>query len=135
MNIISLPIEFDKNKIDSRFRLVTIATQRAKELAYGAAPKVSSKFKKIPTIALEESLESKLEFLTGEEAIVANEEAKKFDFKRFIQERKKEAMPEDISDLEKDLKVYLTEREETGKQALEELFAESNEDKSGQSEG
>lgn len=126
MDIVTLPIEHDKEKIDSRFRLVVIASQRARELAFGAKSKVDTKFKKIPTIAIEETLEEKLEFLTGEEARVANEEAKKFDYRRFLEERKREAMPEDISDLEKDLRVYLTESEEVDRQALEELFTEKD---------
>lgn len=125
MDIVSLPIESD-DKIDSRFRLVEIAAQRAKELAYGARPKISTKFRKVPTVALEEALEGKLDFVTGDEAIAANEEAKKFDYKRFLEERKRDEMPTDISDLEKDLKVYLTEREDTGRQALEDLFSDKD---------
>jgi DNA-directed RNA polymerase subunit omega len=134
MDIVSLPIEQDKEKIDSRFRLVVMAGQRAKELAFGAKPKISTRSRKIATVAIEEALEEKLEFLTGEEARVANEEAKKFDYKRFLEERRKEAMPEDLSDLEKDLRVYLTEREEGERQALEDLFTEKNEDNEEKSE-
>lgn len=125
MDIVSLPIEED-GSIDSRFRLVEIASQRARELAYGAKPKIQTKFKKAPTVALEESIEHKLDFLVGEEARVANEEAKKFDYKRFLEERKREEMPEDITDLEKDLKVYLTEKEDTGRQMLEDLFSDKD---------
>jgi DNA-directed RNA polymerase subunit omega len=56
MDIISLPIEYDRNKIDGRFRIIAIAAQRAKELAVGAVPKVKTKAKKISTIALEETV-------------------------------------------------------------------------------
>lgn len=122
MDIVSLPIEHDKEKIDSRFRLVVIASQRARELAYGAKAKVKTKNRKYPTVALEEALEEQLEFLVGEEARVANEEAKKFDYKRFLEERRKE----DLTELEKDLRVYLHEREEAGKHVLEDLFAEKS---------
>jgi DNA-directed RNA polymerase subunit omega len=135
MDIVSLPIEYDKEKIDSRFRLVIIAAQRAKELAYGAKPRLKTKYKKFSTIAIEEALEGKLEFLVGEEARLANEEAKKFDYKRFLEEKRKEAMPEDLSELEKDLRVYLHEREEAGKQALEELFTEKQKKSENQPEG
>ncbi len=127
MNIVRLPIEYDKAKIDSRFRLVTIAAQRARELAFGAKPKVEAKSEKIPTIALIEALEGKLEYLTGPEAIEAMQEAKKFDYKRFLDEKKKETMPEDLSELEKDLRTYLTERDEFDKSAIENLFGEKNE--------
>jgi DNA-directed RNA polymerase omega subunit len=128
MDIVSLPIELDKDKIDSRFRLVVIASQRAKELALGAKPKVKTKYRRYPTIAIEEALENQLEFLVGEEARVANEDAKKFDYKRFLEEKRKEAMPEELSELEKDLRTYLHEREEAKQSVLEELFTERKTD-------
>lgn len=134
MDVVSLPIQSEKEKLDSRFRLVVIASQRAKELAFGAKTKIDTKFKKNPTIAIEEALEDKLEFLMGEEARAANEEARKFDYRRFLEERRREEMPEDISDLEKDLRMYLTEREESDRQALEELFTEKDEKESEQPE-
>ncbi len=127
MDIVSLPIEREKDKIDSRFRLVLIAAQRARELAVGAKPKITTKYRKFPTIAIEEALENKVEFLTGEDARVANEEAKKFDYKRFLEDKRREAMPEDLSDLEKDLRVYLTEREDAERQAFDDLFADTEE--------
>ena len=129
MDIVRLPIEYDKDKIDSRFRLVTIAAQRARELSFGAKHKVETKSNKIPTIAILEALEDKLEFLTGEEALVAQQEVKKFDYKRFLDEKKKDAMPEDLSELEKDLRAYLTERDEFDNKAIENLFGEKDEGK------
>ena len=135
MNIVSLPIEHDKKKIDSRFRLVVMASQRAKELAFGAKAKVKTKFKKASTVSIEEALESKLEFFVGEEAKLANEKVKNFDYKQFLEEKRKETLPEDLSELEKDLRVYLHEKGETEKQTLEELFGEKQEKSEGQSEG
>ena len=129
MDIVSLPIEIDKKKLDSRFRLVEIAAQRARELSYGAKPKVETKATKIPTIAIEETLEETLEYITGDEAKTALAEARKFDYKRFMDEKKQESIPEDLSELEKDLKVYLTERDEVDKSALDELFAQKSDDK------
>ena len=41
-------------------------------------------------------------------------------------------MPEDLSELERDLRVYLHEREEVDKSILDELFAEKNEEKQGE---
>jgi DNA-directed RNA polymerase subunit omega len=135
MDIVSLPIDFDEDKIDSRFRLVTIAAQRAKELAYGAKPKIETKFAKAPTVAIEEAMENVLEFVTGDEAKEKLEEAKKFDYKRFLEERRKETLPEDLSELEKDLRLYLTEREGTDRKDLEDLFSQKNEDSEEQPEG
>lgn len=128
MDIVSLPIEFDKKKMDSRFRLVTIAAQRAKELSLGVKPKIKPKGKKPTTIAVEETIEGVLEFLVGEEARVAKEEAKKFDYRKLLEEKKREAIPEDLSELEKDLRVYLTEKKEVERRALDEVFGEKLEE-------
>lgn len=121
MDIISLPIEIDKNKIDSRFRLVNIAAQRAKELSLGAKKKIQTKSKKVTTIAIEEALAGKLEYIVGEEARKAREEEKKFDYRRLLEERRR--VPADIKELEKDLKVYLHGREEENRD-LSELFSD-----------
>lgn len=130
MDIISLPIEFDRNKIDGRFRLIAIASQRAKELALGVQPKVKTKSKKITTIAIEEAMNNTIEFLTGEDAKKAKEEAKKFDYRKLLEEKKKEITGEDLSEFEKDLKVYLHERESKDKRTLEGLFGERREEDS-----
>ena len=128
MDIISLPIEIDKKKIDGRYRLVMIASQRAKELSVGVKPKIQTKSKKVTAIAIEEAAMGKLEFLVGEEAIKAKEEAKKFDYRRLLEEKRREATPEELTELEKDLKVYLHEKETMDKKALEELFGEKQEE-------
>lgn len=128
MNIISLPVEIDMKKIDGRYRLVMIASQRAKELSVGVKPKIQTKSKKVTAIAIEETALGKLEFLVGEEAIKAKEEAKKFDYRRLLDEKRREATPEELTELEKDLKVYLHEKETTDKKALEELFGEKQEE-------
>lgn len=128
MDIISLPVEIDKKKIDGRYRLVMIASQRAKELSVGVKPKIQTKSKKVTSIAIEEAALGKLEFLVGEDAIKAKEEAKKFDYRRLLEEKRREATPEELTELEKDLKVYLHEKETMDKKALEELFGEKQEE-------
>jgi len=126
MDIISLPVEIDKGIVDGKFRLATIASQRARELSLGAKPKVQTKAKKVTTIAIEEAVNSYLEYLVGDEARKAKQEAKKFDYRRLLEERRREGS-ESLSELEKDLKVYLHERETDGMRALEELFQEKTE--------
>jgi DNA-directed RNA polymerase subunit omega len=128
MDIISLPVEYDHKKIDSKFRLVTIAAQRAKELSLGIKPKMQTKSRKVTTIAIEETVGNHLEFLTGEEAIKAREESGKFDYRKLLEESRKAAAGEELSDLEKDLKVYLHEREVKDKKSFEELFGEKTEE-------
>lgn len=128
MDLISLPAELDKKKIDGKYRLAAIAAQRARELSLGAKPKVHAKAKKVTTIAIEEAISGNLEFLVGEEARKAKEEAKRFDYKRLLEEKRKEGASEDLSELEKDLKIYLHEKEAEDKKALEELFIERTEE-------
>ncbi len=127
MDLISLPIEIDKNKIDGKFRLVSIAGQRAKELALGGKPRVTTKSRKVSTIALEEALQDKLEYLTGEEARVAKEKAGKLDYRRLLEESRKMGAGEELSELEKDLKVYLNEKENLDRKAFDELFGDRKE--------
>jgi DNA-directed RNA polymerase subunit omega len=128
MDIISLPIEYDHNKIDGRFRIIAIASQRAKELAAGADPRVKTKAKKVSTIALEETVQNTIEFLIGEQAKKAKEDSKRFDYRKLLEEKKKEITGEDLTEFEKDLKVYLHEKETLDKKALEGLFSEKREE-------
>ena len=127
MDIISLPVEVDKRTMDGKFRLANIAAQRARELSLGAKPKVHTKAKKVTTGAIEEAINSALEYLTGEEAKKAKQEAKKFDYRKLLEERRREGA-ENLSELEQDLKVYLHERETDEKRALDELFHERGEE-------
>lgn len=128
MDIISLPIEYDHDKIDGKFRIVAIAVQRAKELAAGANPRIKTKAKKVGTVALEETISNTVKFLTGEQAIKAKEDAKKFDYRKLLEEKKREIKGEELTEFEKDLKVYLHEKETKDKKALEGLFSEKQEE-------
>ncbi|RMG00068.1 MAG: DNA-directed RNA polymerase subunit omega [Nitrospirae bacterium] len=109
MDIISLPIDTEVEGIEGRFRLVNVAALRAKELAQGAEPKIESRAKKVTTLALEEVLSGKVEFLTGEEALRAIEEAEELNLRRLLEESTEETESEDLSELEKDLKMYFPE--------------------------
>jgi DNA-directed RNA polymerase omega subunit len=134
MDIISLPVEYDRTKIDGKYRLVAIASQRAKELSMGAKAKIQTKSKKVTSVAIEEAADNILEFLTGDEARVAKEEASKFDYRKLLEDSRKISTGEDLSELEKDLKVYLHEKEAMDKKAFEELFTEKREEESDESE-
>ena len=126
MDLISLPVEYDKEKIDGRYRLALAVAKRARDLYQGAPPKIASKSKKMTTIALEEVISNAVTVLTGEQAIKAREEAKKLTFEDMMDEAKqKETLPEDLSELEKDLKVYLHEKgEKESNKTIEEIFPE-----------
>jgi DNA-directed RNA polymerase omega subunit len=127
MDLISLPISFDREKIDGNFRLVSAAVMRAKDLSQGVQPRIVSNSKKVTTIALEEITSGAIELLTGDAALEAKEKARKLAQKRAVEEVKKvEKLPEDLTELEKDLKVYLTEKgERDSKKVIEEIFGES----------
>lgn len=128
MDIISLPVEVDPTKIDSRYRLVIVASQRAKMLTEGQKPLLATKAVKASTVALDEALEGKLEVLTGEDAKTARQEAKKAEAKRVAAEaERREEMGDELSALEKDLKFYLNEKEEKEKKAIEDLFSPGGE--------
>ena len=126
MGFISLPIEIDKKRIDGYYRLVVAAIKRAKDLSHGARPIIESKAHKVTIRALEEVLSDSVEILSGEEAVKASEEALKLKQKRMIDEAKqREGLSEDISEIEKDLKAYLSEKgERDSKKTIEEIFGE-----------
>jgi DNA-directed RNA polymerase subunit omega len=134
MDIISLPVEYDNTKIDGKYRLVAIASQRAKDLSLGSKPKIQTKSKKVTSVAIEEAAKGTLEFLTGDEAVKAREEAGKFDYRKLLEESRKISAGEDLSELEKDLKVYLHERETMDKKAFDELFSDKKEEAAEDSE-
>ena len=125
MDLISLPVIIDKEKIDGRYRLVIATSKRARALYQGAQPMRVSKAKKLTTLALEEVASCAVRILTGEAAIKAREEAKKLSYEGMIDEAKqKEALPEDLTEIEKDLKVYLHEKERESKQDIDKIFTE-----------
>ncbi len=126
MDLISLPIELDKDKIDGRYRLVIAVSKRARNLYQGSKPTIEIKSKKMTTVALEEVISSNLNVLTGGEAVKAKEESGKLTYEEMMDEAKqKKTLPEDLSELEKDLKVYLHEKEEKEEtRSIEEIFPE-----------
>jgi len=127
MDIISLPIAYDREKIDGAYRLVVASVKRAKALSQGSLPVIASKAQKITTLAIEEVASGAVKILTGEAAVKAGEEEKKLTHKRMMDEaQQKETMPEDMTELEKDLKVYLSEKGESEqKKTIEDIFGDS----------
>lgn len=123
MDIISLPVEVDFSRMDSRYRLVIIASQRARQILEGSKPTIQSRHTKESTIALEEVLGNGLEILYGKEARQAQRDAKRLreDMKSraLLAEREEEL----TSEIRKDLSVYLEESAkglETAKESLKE---------------
>jgi len=127
MDIISLPISYDKKKLDGTYRLVIASVKRAKDLSQGSLPIIQSKARKITTLAIEEVASGAVNVLMGEDAKKASEDAKKQTQKKMMDEaQQKETMPEDISELEKDLKTYLSEKSDSEqKRTIEDIFGDS----------
>jgi DNA-directed RNA polymerase omega subunit len=127
MDIISLPIDHENKQIEGTYRLVMAAVKRAKALSLGALPVMSSKARKITTLAIEEVATGAVDVLSGDAAIKATEEAKETVHKRVMDEaQQKETMPEDITELEKDLKAYLSEKSGSEqKKTIEDIFGDN----------
>ena len=126
MDIISLPIKYDKKKIDGSYRLVMAAVKRAKNLSQGSLPIIASKAQKITTLAIEETASGAVKIITGKAALQAIEDAKKQVHQKVIDEaQQKETMPEDMTELEKDLKVYLSGKGDSEqKKTIEDIFGD-----------
>jgi DNA-directed RNA polymerase omega subunit len=126
MDIISLPIRCENKKIDGTYRLVIAAVKRAKALSQGALPSIPSKAQKITTLAIEEVASGSVNVVKGAEAVKAMEDAQKRTHKKMMDEaQQKETMPEDMTELEKDLKIYLSEKGESEqKRTIEDIFGD-----------
>ena len=111
-DITELPITLKGDAIDTRYRLVIIASQRTKQLMLASKPLVETKAKKPTTVALEEVLANKLEFFTGKEARQALKDARRM---KEEEAKVKALMPRpspDIDELKKDLTVYVNDSKE-----------------------
>ena len=109
MDIIKLPIEFSKEVLDSRFRLVLIGAQRARQLSEGSPVLVKSKYVKNTTLALEEAIEGKLKYLTGEEAKKAREYEYRMRRERMARESMEEAAAASLEKMEEIKEAYKAE--------------------------
>ena len=76
MDLLSLMTGVEKMEIDSRYRVVIITAQRARQLMRGVKPKITSKFNKETTVALDETFGGKVEYIIGKEARAALKEAR-----------------------------------------------------------
>jgi DNA-directed RNA polymerase omega subunit len=61
--------------IDSKFRFITVASQRAKQLQGGAKPRVETRSRKPTRVAVEETLAGTISWEIREESAEATDEA------------------------------------------------------------
>ena len=112
MDMLSLLPEYKQDQFDSRHRVVIVASQRAKHLIQGARQGGASKFTKEATIAIDEVLQGKVEFLIGKEARQAIKAAKRGK----DSEAERLAMvdsAEDVLEIKKELSVYVDDSDKT----------------------
>jgi len=109
MEIISLPIQGEFVNTNSRYRLVVLATQRARQLMEGDKPSLVTRYAKPTTIALTEILSNKLEILHGKEALQHQHDARRMRDERknrFLSPEREEELRREIK---KDFSIYLSD--------------------------
>jgi len=109
LDIIKLPIEYSDDAFDSRFRLVLVTAQRARQLTEGSPVLVKSKYVKNITLALDEAVENKLKYLTGEEAKRARDYEYRMRRERMARESMEEAAAASLEKMEEIKEAYKAE--------------------------
>jgi DNA-directed RNA polymerase subunit omega len=106
MDTLSLLPKHNQKDFDSRFRIVLIAAQRAKQLVRGGEHYETSKFSKETSRALEEVLHGRVPYLIGEEAKEAIRNAKRSN-ERPIDPALYAQPDENAQEIKKELSVYI----------------------------
>ncbi|MCA9451407.1 MAG: DNA-directed RNA polymerase subunit omega [Nitrospiraceae bacterium] len=106
MDALSLLPQHHQKEFDSRYRIVLIAAQRAKQLVRGGEPYLASKFSKDTSRALEEVLNGQVPYLIGQEAKEAIKIAKRAN-ERPIDPALYAQPDENAQEIKKELSVYI----------------------------
>lgn len=113
MDALSLLPEHHQKDFDSRYRIVLIAAQRAKQLVRGAASQGTSKFSKETSMALEEVLGGGVPYVIGEEAKQAIRDARMAN-QRPIDPAFYAQPDENAQEIKKELSVYIDDTAQHG---------------------
>ncbi len=113
MDLLSLLPEHQQTDFDSRYRIVLIAAQRAKQLVRGAEPATKSAFSKDTSRALEEVLQGRVPYLIGDEAKDAIRDAKLMS-QRPIDPALYAQPDETAKEIKKELSVYIDDTAQHG---------------------
>jgi DNA-directed RNA polymerase subunit omega len=103
--LVLLP-EHHQKQFDSRFRIVLIAAQRAKQMIQGPPTERASKFMKETSQALEEVLRGDVPFLIGSDARQALKEAHSIHEREFAPALLSQP-DENAQEIQKELSVYI----------------------------
>jgi DNA-directed RNA polymerase subunit omega len=113
MDALSLLPQHHQTEFDSRYRIVLIAAQRAKQLVRGTVSEGTSKFTKDTSKALEEVLGGKVPYLVGEEAKQAIRDARMAN-QRPIDPALYAQPDETAQEIKKELSVYIDDTAQHG---------------------
>jgi DNA-directed RNA polymerase subunit omega len=113
MDALSLLPEHDQTDFDSRYRIVLVAAQRAKQLVRGSESETKSKFSKNTSKALEEVLQGRVPYLIGQEAKDAIRDAKMMN-QRPIDPALYAQPDETAKEIKKELSVYIDDTAQHG---------------------
>ncbi len=114
MDLLSLLPEHQQTDFDSRYRIVLIAAQRAKQLVRGAEPATKSAFSKDTSRALEEVLQGRVPYLIGDEAKDAIRDAKLMNQRPIIDPALYAQPDETAKEIKKELSVYIDDTAQHG---------------------
>jgi DNA-directed RNA polymerase subunit omega len=134
LDIIKLPIEYGNDLFDSRFRLVLVVAQRGRQLTEGSPVLVKKKYVKNISLALEEAIEGKLKYLTGEDAKRAREYEYRMRRERIAKDSMEEAAAASLEKMEEIKEAYkaetlvLSEAESEGADLDEDILPEDEEE-------
>jgi len=121
MDALSLLPEHNQTDFDSRYRIILIAAQRAKQLVRGSESEAKSKFTKNTSKALEEVLQGRVPYLMGQEAKDAIRDAKMMN-QRPIDPAFYAQPDETAKEIKKELSVYI---DDTAQHGIAEVIPES----------
>ncbi len=107
MDALSLLPDYQNVPVESRSRLVIITAQRARQIMQGARAAIPTKHTKPTTIALEEMLKGKVNFLVGKEARQAMKEARKQRERELEKLTQVQVASPDADEIKKDLSVVV----------------------------
>jgi DNA-directed RNA polymerase subunit omega len=113
MDALSLLPQHHQKEFDSRYRIVLIAAQRAKQLVRGAEATRASKFSKETSMSLEEVLGGSVPYLIGDEAKQAIRDAK-MAHQRPIDPALYAQPDENAQEIKKELSVYIDDTAQHG---------------------
>ena len=119
IDTLSLLVDGRSENFDSRYRVVLVAAQRAKYMMRENNPPDRANFTKETSLALEEALQGKVEYLIGKDAREAMRDAKRKVGREFDKSLLNET-DEDAREIKQQLSVYIDDTPKEPEPVVEE---------------